>query len=414
MKRKKILLIGPPFAGHLHPLLGIGQKVSTVADVIVLTTPKGVNAAKAAGLPAHEIMAEHEHIVIGISEPNYAVKNNPLRLYRQLKENVGLMAKLQTELEAIFLAEKPDLVIVDFVVPVAGLLALRLGIPWWTTIPSPCVIETPDGPPAYFNGQTPARTSLQLLKHAAMRMATKRFKHLIWWLFRGDFRDIGFYGIYRDDGGEAVYSQQRILALGVREIEFECTWPRAMRFVGPMLYTPPYEESPPVFPNDEKRCVLISIGTHLGHAKVAMCHTVRDIAARHPEIMFHFSHGNVSAQCAVAEGNFHEYAYIPYADYLPSYDVVVHHAGAGIMNYCLRHGCPSVVHPIDFDQFDNAARLVAAGVAIAAYRLGDLETAILVALNDVILKEKCVVMSRVMAGYHGAEEIVHLLGSILR
>ncbi len=147
MQRKKILLIGPPFSGHLHPLLGIGQGISAVADVIVLSTPKGVKAAVASGLQGREIIAEHEHIVLAISEPGRAVKNNPLRLYGQLKGNVGLMAQLQAELETIFHAEKPDLVIVDFVVPVAGITAMRLGIPWWTAIHSPCVIETPDGPP---------------------------------------------------------------------------------------------------------------------------------------------------------------------------------------------------------------------------------------------------------------------------
>ena len=123
MKRKKVILIGPPFSGHLHPLLGIGLGISGVADVTVLSTPKGVEAAKASGLAAREIMAEHEHIVLGVSEPGHVVKNNPLRLYGQLKDNVGLMAQLQAELKVIFLAEKPDLVIVDFVVPVAGLTA---------------------------------------------------------------------------------------------------------------------------------------------------------------------------------------------------------------------------------------------------------------------------------------------------
>lgn len=409
MKRKKVILIGPPFSGHLHPLLGIGQGIAAVADVIVLSTPKGVRAAAASGLQGREIMAEHEHTVLAISEPGHAVKNNPLRLYAQLKENVGLMARLQEELEVIFRAEKPDLVIADFVVPVAGITAARLGIPWWTTIRSPCVIETPDGPPAYFNGQTPARTALQRLKHAAMRLATKQFKRLVWLLFRREFRQIGFHGIYRADGSEAVYSPQRILALGVREIEFPCTWPRTVEFVGPMLHTPPFNGPPPVFPDDGRPCVLISIGTHLMHAKVAVCAAIREIAARHPGIVFHFTHGNAAALVAQQEGNYHEYAYISYMDHLPRYDVVVHHAGAGVMNHCLWHGLPAVVHPLDFDQFDNAARLVVAGVALPAKKLADLEPAILRALHDESLKAKCAEMSRTFAAYDDVGAITRLL-----
>jgi UDP:flavonoid glycosyltransferase YjiC (YdhE family) len=409
MKRKKVLLIGPPFSGHLHPLLGIGQGIATVADVLVLSTPKGLKAASASGLQGREIMAEHEHIVLGISEPGHAVKNNPLRLYAQLKENVGLMARLQDELEVIFRAEKPDLVIADFVVPVAGITATRLGIPWWTTIRSPCVIETPDGPPAYFNGETPARTSLQRVKHAAMRLATKQFKRLVWLLFRREFRQIGFHGIYRADGSEAVYSPQRILVLGVREIEFPCIWPRAVQFVGPVLHTPPFNGPPPVFPDDGRPCVLISIGTHLVHAKMAVSGAIREIAARHPGIVFHFTHGNASATVGQQEGNYHEYAYISYMDHLPRYDAVVHHAGAGVMNHCLRHGLPAVVHPLDFDQFDNAARLVAAGVALPAKKLADLKPAILRVLHDESLKAKCAEMSRIFAAYDDVGTIAKLL-----
>jgi UDP:flavonoid glycosyltransferase YjiC (YdhE family) len=409
MKRKKILLIGPPFSGHLHALLGIGVEISAVADVIVLSTPKGVEAARNSGLSAREIMAEHEHIVLAISEPGHEVKNNPLRLYAQLKGNVGIMASLQAELEAIYQDEKPDLVIVDFVVPVAGLTAMKSGIPWWTTICSPCVIETPDGPPAYFDGQTPARTTLQRLKHAVMRRATKQFKRLVWLLFRREFQKIGFHGIYRADGSEAVYSPLRILALGVREIEFECTWPRALRFVGPVLYTPPYQGPSPVFPDDGKPCVLISIGTNLVHAKAKVAAAIREIAKRHPGIVFHFTHGNATSSLREQEGNFHEYAYVSYLDHLPRYDVVVHHAGTGIMNHCLRHGIPAVVHPLDFDQFDYAARLVAAGVALAANKLADLEPAILRALKDEALKARCAKMSSVVAGYDDLGTIMAML-----
>ncbi len=409
MKRKKILLVGPPFSGHLHPLLGIGLGISAVADVIVVSTPKGVEAAKASGLQARVIMAEHEHIVMGISEPGHVVKNNPLRLYSQLKDNVGLMALMQKELEVIYQAEKPDLVIADFVVPVAGFTAMKLEIPWWTSIMSPCVIETPEGPPAYFNGQTPSRTTMQRLKHAVMRLATKQFKRLVWLLFRRDFQRIGFHGIYRADGSEAVYSPQCILALGVREIEFECVWPRAVRFVGPVLYTPPYRGSSPVFPDDGRPCVLISIGTHLVHAKAKVAAAIREIASHHPGIVFHFTHGNAASPSGEQVDNFHEYAFISYMEHLPRYNAVVHHAGAGIMNHCLRQGLPAVVHPMDFDQFDNAARLVAAGVALAANNLADLEPAILRALSDEALQAKCAKMSLVVAGYDEVGTIMEML-----
>jgi UDP:flavonoid glycosyltransferase YjiC (YdhE family) len=43
---------------------------------------------------------------------------------------------------------------------------------------------------------------------------------------------------------------------------------------------------------------------------------------------------------------------------------VVHHGGAGVMWECLRAGVPQLVLPQDYDQFDHAARLEAAGVGV--------------------------------------------------
>lgn len=399
MTRKKVLFVGPPFSGHLHPLLGIARRVAEVADVLVLSTPGGARSAQAAGLPARHIMAEHEQRVWEIAEPGSDVKNHPLLLYRQLKGNVGLMVAMKHELDAVFRDERPDLVIADFTVPVAGLSAMQQGIEWWTTLPSPCVLESPDGPPAYFGGQVSATTWMQHRKQAAMRQTTRFFKRLMWRLFRREFRSIGFESIYRADGSEAVYSPQRILALGVSEIEFPRRYPPHFHFTGPVLYTPPFHGHAPVFTQDGRHHVLVSIGTHLPHAKAALASTVREIARRHPDIVFHFTHGQESASRLVQENNFHEYSYISYQDHLPRYDLIVHHAGAGILNHCLRHGKPAVVHPLDFDQFDNAARLVATGVALLAKKQADLETVILKALNDEGLRQRCEAMRMTFSRY---------------
>lgn len=402
---KKILLVGPPFSGHLHPLLGIARELQAHAAVTLLSTPTGVRAATTAGLAGREILATREPQIWRIAEPDTGVRNHPLKLWRQLQANVALMGEMKCELDAIFREERPDLVIADFVVPVAGLAATALGIPWWTTLPSPCVFETPDGPPAYFGGQTPATTLLQRLRHAAMRRATRGFKRTMGGLFRREFRALGFPGIYRADGSEAVYSPQRILALSIPEIEFPRRYPPHFEFTGPVLYTPPFAGDPPVFSGDGRPQVLISIGTHLPHAKRALADALAAIARRRPEIVFHFTHGKAGAAPCQRTGNFHEYDFISYADHLPRYDLVVHHGGAGVMHHCLRHAVPAVVHPQDYDQFDHAARLVAAGLALPAKRAADLEGAILAALHDAGLKRRCQEMSRIHAGYSASRWI---------
>ncbi len=409
MSRKKVFLIAPPFSGHLHPLLGIGERLQEIADVTVLSTPR---AAAACELPFHPILAHHEKAVWAIAEPGKEVRSNPLLLYRQLKANIALLGDLRAELSALFTSNRPDLIIVDFTVPVAGIVATQHGIPWWTTLPSPCVFEAPDGPPAYFGGLAPANTRWQEARHAVLRSATRQFKRTMGLLFRRELRAIGFPAIYRADGSEAVYSPQRIFALGIPEIEFARTYPPHFQFVGPVLHTPSEDAPDPKFDNDGRPHVLITLGTHLPHAKTALAETMRGIAARHPGTVFHFTHGTASFRPRTQVGNFQEYAHISYARHLARYAVVIHHAGAGVLNHCLRHGVPAVVIPQDYDQFDNAARLVFHGLALCAKGLADIESTLLQALQDAGLKARCHAMSAVHARQDGADFVLHQVAAL--
>jgi UDP:flavonoid glycosyltransferase YjiC (YdhE family) len=410
--RKKVLLVGPPFSGHWHPLLGIGRRLKSIADVVAVSTPGGVATAATAGLQGQEILAAQEKAVWEITDPGRNVKGNPILLYRQLKAHVALLAGLKAELDAVFDREKPDLVIADFTVAVAGICAREHGIPWWTTLPAPCVFETPDGPPAYFGGLGPATTRLHELTHSLLRGGTRLFKRTMWLLFQREFSAIGFNAIYRADGSEAVYSTEHIFALGIPEIEFVRTYPPHFQLIGPVLYTPPDRHMSPPSGGNERTKVLVTIGTHLAHEKAAMVWAIRQIAFRHPEIDFHFSHGDAASEVSRVQGNFHEYGYVSYARHLLAYDLVVHHAGSGVLNYCLRHGKPAVLYPLDFDHFDNAERLVAARLAIRAKNLAELEAKILQGLADTAMRERCRAMSVVHGRYEAEESIVRLVAAL--
>ena len=64
------------------------------------------------------------------------------------------------------------------------------------------------------------------------------------------------------------------------------------------------------------------------------------------------------------EGNLTECSYVPYGNGLAAYRAVCHHAGAGVTYSTLAAGVPALVWPRDFDQFDNAARVVARGAGL--------------------------------------------------
>ncbi|MBB4131917.1 glycosyltransferase [Xanthomonas sp. 3075] len=366
----RIDLVAPPYSGHLHPILAIARQLAPQHDVRVISTPSARARIHACGLVAVSVLdAQADGLLLDIANPPHAVGHNPLRLRRQLHSALGLMARLGDTLKAHWRDRRPELVIVDFTLPSAGLAAQAMGIAWWTSMPSPCVIETSDGPPAYFGGLLPAAHARQRLWHALARRLTRGFKRSLHACYRSRMRACGLPALYRSDRSEAVYSPHCILALGLPSFEFARRWPAAVRFVGPQLCTPPSTVAPPDFVPG-RRHVLVTLGTHLQWVKQRMDEMLRAVAPQFPEVIFHFSDGDTAAPQRPGQGNYRRLPYVDYAQHVHRYALVVHHGGAGILYACLAAGLPSIVYPLDYDQFDHAARLQSAG---ASWWLRDLD-----------------------------------------
>ncbi|MFL7980034.1 glycosyltransferase, partial [Xanthomonas vasicola] len=205
--------------------------------------------------------------------------------------------------------------------------------------------------------------------HAVARRLTRGFKQTLHLCYRRKMRACGLPAIYRRDRSEAVYSPHCILALGVPSFELAQRWPAAVRFVGPQLCTPTTAVTAPSFV-DGRRHVLVTLGTHLQWVKQRLDSVLRALAPQFPEVIFHFSDGDTAAPLQPGQGNYQRLPYVDYAQYLQRYALVIHHGGAGILYACLAAGLPAIVYPLDYDQFDHAARLQVAG---AAWWLRDLD-----------------------------------------
>ncbi|KPN06019.1 glycosyltransferase [Xanthomonas arboricola] len=359
----RIDLIAPPYSGHLHPILAIARQLAPHHDVQVISTPAALARIRACGLSAVSVLdAQADRRLLDIANPPHAVGHNPLRLRRQLHSALGLMARVGDAVRQRWSERRPDLVIADFTLPSAGLAAQAMGIAWWTSMPSPCVIETGDGPPAYFGGLLPPSTAAQRIWQAMARRLTRGFKRSLHLCYRRQMRASGLPAIYRSDRSEAVYSPHCILALGLPSFELARRWPAAVRFVGPQLWTPPAAVAPPQFVPG-RRHVLVTLGTHLQWVKQRMDQVLRAVALQFPQVIFHFSDGDTAAAPAQTHGNYQRLPYVDYAQQLHRYELVVHHGGAGILYACLAAGLPSIVYPLDYDQFDHAARLQRAGAS---------------------------------------------------
>ena len=424
MKRARIDFAAPPFSGHLHPILGIARQLAQEHDVRVLSTERVQGEIAAAGLEGIVVLAGGDAAIRAISDPNHAVKSNPFRLHAQLRSNLGLLERLQAELRALWSARPPDLLIADLTVPIAGAVARELGIPWWTTHPSPCVMEAPDGPPAYLGGLRPASGPLSHARDAVGRAMIRTFKRGLHRLYRKPIERLGFPRLYRADGSEAVYSDEKVLGLSIPELEFPRTWPRAVELIGPVLYTPPGvspqaangagRKEPPFV--EGRPHVLLTLGTHLGFRKDAMAEAAARAARQLPGVEIHFSDGEPRGErkeSGCSPPNFHRFAFVPYSRYLPRYALVVHHAGTGVMYHTLRAGLPALVSPVDYDQFDYSARLEVAGLALRLRRPEDLAERITIALGDSSLGKRCRNFRSILANYAPEEQVARLVHELL-
>ncbi len=374
MNRPRIELLAPPFAGHLHPILAIGRALRDIAEIEVISTEAAQPRIRAAGLAGSAVVPGADAALKAIVDPPHAVGAHPLRLHAQFQRSLELLDAFGTALDARYSNARPDLVIADFTLPVAGAATQRRGIPWWTSHPSPCVIEAPGGPPAYLGGWMPGVGAVGRTRDAFAARAVRGFKWSMHRLHRRRLAALGFPSLYRDDGSEAAYSPDCILGLGLRELEFERAWPAALRFVGPMLWSPPNIGSAP--PDDDAVNVLATLGTHLGWAKQGMAEQLEAAAQALPAIRLHFSDGRLDAGTDAAHRALHRHAWVDYPSWVPRMRAVLHHGGAGVMWECLRAGVPALVLPNDYDQFDHAARLQAAGVALRLRHPREIEPAL--------------------------------------
>lgn len=374
MSRPRIELLAPPFAGHLHPILAIGRALREVADIEVVSTEAAQARIRTAGLAGSAVVPGADEALRAIVDPPHAVGAHPLRLHAQFQRSLELLDAFGAALDVRYSKTRPDLVIADFTLPVAGTAAQRRGIPWWTSHPSPCVIEAPGGPPAYLGGWIPGIGAPGRTRDALAAGAVRGFKWSLHRMHRRRLAALGFPSLYRDDGSEAAYSSECILGLGLRELEFERAWPAALRFVGPMLWSPPNIGAAP--PDNDAVNVLATLGTHLGWAKQRMGEHLETVAQTLPAIRLHFSDGRLDAGEYAAHRALRRHAWVDYPSWVPRMRAVLHHGGAGVMWECLRAGVPALVLPNDYDQFDHAARLQAAGVALRLRHAREIEPAL--------------------------------------
>ena len=371
MKKIKIDVVIVPLSGHLYPTMNLLLPLldNPQYEIRLFTGPQKKAVAEAAGFHVVPILENH------IEEFERAANNHQqlgiISAYHQLSASIDLINLVSDQLLEEWQKNRPDIVIADFITLSGGLVANQLGIPWISTMATQFAIETIDGPPCFFSGLGSPKNGWQVSVQFLGRKATRLVKRIVSFLLRDRLKRYHFK-LYNQLGHETIYSPYSILGIGMKEVELKKGFPKHYKWVGPSGASVEAGDDYPLdlsaFPNRKK--VLVTCGTQLAWAKDNLIYQTKQLAKAHPDFHFFVTRGvgGEPFQCENLMENLSLVSYLPYKEYIPQMDYVIHHGGAGIFYQCIIYGKPALILPHDYDQFDYAVRGVEAGVAFSAKR----------------------------------------------
>lgn len=388
MKKIKIDVVIVPLSGHLYPTMNLLLPLldNPQYEIRLFTGPQKKAVAEAVVFQVLPILEGH------VKEFEKAANNKEqlgiISAYRQLSASLDLINLVSDQLIQEWTNHRPDIAIVDFITLSGGLVAEQMGIPWITTMATQFAIETTEGPPCFFGGMGTPRNNWQVLQQFLGRKITQLGKRIVTFLLRDRLRRYHFK-LYNQKGQETIYSPYSILGIGMKEVELKKGFPEHFRWVGPSGASVEAGEDYPLdlTPFIERKKVLVTCGTQLAWAKENLIFQTKELAKAHPECHFFVTRGvgGEAFQCENLMENLSLVSYLPYKEYIPQMDYVIHHGGAGIFYQCIIYGKPALILPHDYDQFDYAVRGVEAGVAFTAKR--DNSKAIGQAFDELLAKE---------------------------
>ena len=407
MKKIKIDVVVLPLSGHLYPTLNLLAPLlqNPQYEIRLLTGPQKKAVAEAVGFQVLPILEGH------VKEFEKAANNKEqlgiISAYRQLSASLDLINLVSDQLIQEWTNHRPDIAIVDFITLSGGLVAEQMGIPWITTMATQFAIETTEGPPCFFGGMGTPRNSWQVSVQFLGRKATRLVKRIVSFSFRDRLKRYNFK-LYNQLGHETIYSPYSILGIGMKEVELKKGFPEHYKWVGPSGASVEAGEDYPLdlSPFMERKKVLMTCGTQLAWAKENLIYQATQLAKAHPDCHFFVTRGvgGEAFQCENLMENLSVVSYLPYKEYIPQMDYVIHHGGAGIFYQCIIYGKPALILPHDYDQFDYAVRGVEAGVAFTAKR--DNSKVIEQAFDSLLAKEdwsELEILRQAAHSYHPTE-----------
>lgn len=399
MKKIKIGFFAPPVSGHLFPMLYLAKELDRIYrdtyEIVFFTGKSKQELIESYGFQTRIIHEKDPYLFDRIAnlQGRFVMGKQFMHISKHL-------TPLVEEILHMIDGECLDVAVVDFVTYPAALALRQRSIPWITHMATSFVIETGDGVPPFFGGLMYKDTKIYRLRDTMLFALTRTVKRI---MIRLRYRYLHTYlkSLYDADGMEIVYSPYSIVSLGTKELEFPKTWPSYYTFIGHGSLSEQKEvEFHEQFSTAEKR-VLVTTGTMSAIKANQMYDLIQKVAPYFPKYFFVFTDGDASNNQIRVNGNIQRCAFVPYETYIPQFDIVIHHGGAGILHTCMRYKKPAIVLPNMYDQFDYASRLEYHGLAIRVrHRLVKNIRTALYELETRVNEAQLTLFQETLASYH--------------
>ncbi|MES3153588.1 glycosyltransferase [Sphingomonas faeni] len=405
--------------GDLHPFIAIGQSLAARGERVVLAVPEDhLDKVRAAGLGGASILPSFAAICarLGLSDVEVAAK---VLADRDFVIDEILMPSLRASTAALdAVADGADALAGSTFAFSAAIVAEKRRLPLATIILQPMTL--------FSAWQPPVAPQFELMRHHPQTRFGHGWNSALLSLARTVLRRRYARRIdaVRAEHGLGPGKGAPMLDHGPATAAILCCWSSALRMLPPDV---PSTASLTGFPFFDSETGADKVRAPELEAFLDECRQAEDA----PLI---FTLGSFAV---VSAGRFYEDAaavsrtlgkrallltgrpgpprrdgdclsmhYAPHSTVFPEAAVVIHHGGIGTTGQALRAGRPQIVVPHFGDQFDNAARLESAGIAltIKRQRFGDAHTASVIAhvLSNAAMAQAAQAAADVVAGEDSA------------
>ena len=370
----KFLIAVWPFVGHYFPLIAVAQALRQRGhEVAFYTGSLAQRTVVGEGFKYFSFGHIDERVIeeMMFARVTYSSRRQPLRLQALLREwLLGTLPQQITDLTPILDQWQPDIVISETSM-LGPMLVLhetrRIPVAVFSTVIA-CLLPGSDVPP-FGPGLPLPRRRRDRLAASMTKVAT----NLLGVKFRQTANHLrAQYGLTPLSVPVTEYTGHMPLYLVPSVPEFD--YGRrdllpSVHYVGPCLWNKPVTEPPEAWlthlPNG-RPVVHVSEGTMHTDKPLVLQTAVQALGDLPLDVVMTTGGNRDPADLALGQlaSNIRVVPWVAHSDLLPRINVLITTGGAGTVMAALAAGVPLVVIPTEWDKFENAQRVVEAGVGV--------------------------------------------------